>query len=103
MLKSKKNRLLNPNAQIRERKKTNPKKSQRFLASHKQHQKSETNHAKIIDCVTELKALDGPIAHTHTHTHPLTQHTIKKPASKTLPTRRRIGVVEGYFALTRTF
>ena len=102
MLKNKKNRLLNPNAQMREQKKTNSKRSQRFLANHKQHQKNETNHAKIINYIIELKALGEPIAHTHTHTHSFTQHTIKKFASKALLSRRRIDVVKSYFALART-
>ena len=52
---------------MRKRKKTNSKKSQRFLANYKQHQKNETNYAKIINCVIELKTFDKFIAHTHTH------------------------------------
>ena len=88
MLKSKENRLLNSNAQMRKRKKTSSKRSQRFLTSHKQYQKSKTNYAKIIDCVIGFKAFDEPIAHTHTHTHFFTQHTIKKFALKVFLTRR---------------
>ena len=103
MLENKKNRLLNSNAQMRKQKKTNLKRSQRFLANHKQHQKSKTNYARIIDCITEFKALDELIAHTHTHTHLFTQHTIKKLVSKTSSTRRRIDIVEDYFTLARTF
>ena len=103
MLKSKKNRLLNSNAQMRERKKTNSKRSQRFFTSYKQHQRNETNYARIIDCVIEFKALDEFIAHTHTHTHFFTQHTIKKFALKTFSFRYRIDIVENYFVLTCTF
>ena len=103
MLKSKKSRLLNSNAQMRKQKKTNSKRSQRFLASHKQHQKNKTNYAKIINCVIEFKTFDELIAHTHTHTHFFTQHTIKKSVLKTSSIRRRIDIVENYFALTRIF
>ena len=103
MLKNKKNRLLNSNAQMRERKKTNSKKSQRFLANHKQHQKNETNYAKIINCIIEFKTLDEFIAHTYTHTHFFTQYTMKKFTLKTFLTCRRIDIIKGYFALTRIF
>ena len=77
MLKNKKNRLLNSNAQIRKQKKTNSKKSQRFLTSHKQYQKNKTNYTRIINCVIEFKTFNEFITHKHTHAFSHTTHNKK--------------------------
>ena len=89
---------------MRERKRTSSKRSQRFLASHKQHQRSEANYARIIDCVIGLRALGGPIAHTHTHASFHTAHN-EKICLRGIPNlspnrcRRRLFRINTYFLI----